>query len=193
MDSNNRSIWTAYGMESTFGTHPDSQFETILSDGISIPNLKALNAKHRGPFQMNREVQNRYGLSDREVFDVNKASQVYNAEVKKNTENMNKVIQMSEELGIDRDLLEYMTWQQGRLGTMDIITTAASTEGQLTHISRKTLRGNSTRPLGGSSDYSYANDYLSMLKDKWNERKKGSEKYLPLTEEEKVFDGEIKF
>ena len=193
MDNKNRSTWIAYGMESTFGAHPDSKSGYINHEGVHVPITRNWNAKHRGPFQMNRKVQKDYGLENWEVFDVNKASQVYEMEVKKRTKNMNKVIELAENLGIEKDLLEYITWQQGRLGAMDIITTAAKTEGELKYVSRKTLKGNSTRPLGGSSDYSYANDYLSMLKDKWNERKKGSEKYLPLTEEEKVFDGEIKF
>ena len=193
MDNKNRSTWAAYGMESTFGTHPSTKHSYINQEGMSIPITKNWNAKYRGPFQMNRDVQNKYGLSNWEVFDPNKASKVYEIEVAERTKNMDNIMAMAENLGIEKGLVEYLTWQQGRLGAMDIITTAARTEGELKHVSKNTLKANSTRPLDGSSDYSYANDYLSMLKDKWDERKKGSEKYLPLTEEEKVFEGEIKF
>ena len=199
-DVNERDVWTAYGMESSFGRDYSTLAYTIKDQAVNRP---AWNAKYKGSFQIGRTVQAEYGLKTGELFDkpgtLGKSAEVYKkyvASATKDTGGWNnwRINERAEDLGLDKGLLEYLTWQEGREGTIEIITAASRPNGTLPNGMRRVLQQNSERSLPkGASDQKYAALYLDQLKNAWNRRKKQSEAYSPLTEEEKVFNSEIKF
>jgi len=196
-----RDVWTAYGMESSFGKDHSTLAYTIKDQGLNRP---AWNATYKGSFQIGKTVQNEYGLATGELFDkpgtLGKSAGVYAAHVVSNEGTKDfgdwekyDVNEKSDALGIDRGLLQYLTWQQGRAGAINIITAASNPNGVLGKVRTK-LQKNSERTLPkGASDQQYALLYLDQLKNAWDRRKKESEAYYPLTEEEQVFNNEVKF
>ena len=114
-----REIWTAYGIESSFG------------QSLKVQKWNPLNwdDTYRGPFQMDRDIQAKYGLNMWEVFDPDKAGLVYRKETVERTLDDGDwkewdIEARAADLGISDETLRYMTWQQGRAGVIDIITTA---------------------------------------------------------------------
>ena len=117
MNENLRNSQIAMGMESTFGTNSNAMDPT-------------LDRTYRGPYQIGPEIQRKYNLSNSDLFDIDKARRVYMEEVQSatlNNEDWAKwdIGNRSNLLGIDQGLLEYMTWQQGRAGVINIITAAS--------------------------------------------------------------------
>lgn len=195
-----RDVWTAYGMESSFGKDRSTLAYTVKDQAI---NRQAWNATYKGSFQIGKTVQNEYGLATGELFDkpgtLGKSAEVYKQYVANATKDTGGwsnwgVNEKAETLGLDKGLLEYLTWQEGREGTIEIITAAARPNGSLPSGMRRVLQRNSETSLPkGASDQKYALLYLDQLKNAWDRRKKQSEAYYPLTEEEQVFNNEVKF
>ena len=107
----------AMGIESSFGT--DSTAYNL--DGSYI-----------GPFQIGEDVAAKYPdiiKSKNDLLDADKSRQVYNLEVENLTKNDKSwkrwsVDERSKELLLPSGLVEWITWNQGRGGAIDIITTA---------------------------------------------------------------------
>lgn len=196
-----RDVWTAYGMESSFGKDRSTLAYTVKDQSINRP---AWNATYKGSFQIGETVQSNYGLKTGELFDqpgkLGKSARVYAAHVISNegTKDVGDwkkydVNDKADALGVDRGLLQYLTWQQGRKGALNIITAASKPNGVLGKVRTK-LQQNSERTLPkGASDQQYALLYLDQLKNAWDRRKKESEAYYHLTEKEQVFNNEVKF
>jgi len=195
-----RDLYTAFGMESSFGedtaTHP-----YFLKTGMQKES--AWSAKYRGPFQMSREVQQKHGLSDDDVFRPDKAVGAYineTSELMRNDESWAawEIDKRAEDLGLDRGLLRYLVWQQGRSGVIDIITAASHdieggynstiykgkkvgvTSGNLGKTVRKNMANNvSGLDPNEESGTKYAQAYLMKLNEKWAKRKEESYDKFP--------------
>ena len=118
MNQKLRNAFTAFGMESSFGKNKAAYDPFRGSSYI-------------GGMQIGPEVLKKHGLSQVQVLSSDALSrEVYMKEVEERTENNGTwkewdVDGKADKLGIEQGLKEYMTWQQGRGGVIDIITTAA--------------------------------------------------------------------
>ena len=198
-----RDLYTAFGMESSFGedssTHPyhlksDKQKGHIAGQR----QADAWSSKFRGPFQMSTEVQEKHGLSDEDVFSPDKAVGVYineTSDLMRNDRSWKawEIDKRAKDLDIDRGLLRYLVWQQGRAGAIDIITAASHdidgdygrtmykgrvagvTSGKLGEDVRENMANNvSGLDSKNKSGTEYAQEYLVKLSEKWAKRKEES-------------------
>ena len=167
---NRNGLMKAAYMESTFGTNMGKEADTYY-----------------GLMQSSKELAKEYGI------DRGDAAYYYGDVVSKNLKNSNMWLNeglndVASNLEIDRDLLEYMSWQQGRggegggLSEVLSILSESSLEGgihdnNLTSGQRKKLmkntkswdRGGRIDELKKMSDLELSHLWLNDTKEKWNE------------------------
>ena len=83
----------------------------------------------------------------------------------------------SEAIGGGKDVqgfVEYMTWQQGRSGTLDIITTTMGEGGKLNKTSKAYMLNNISESqkleLKDLSDKEFAQKWLRIQHEKWESK-----------------------
>ena len=175
-------ILTATGLESSFGS--DKKAFNLTSNYI-------------GPLQVGEDTAKAYPdiiKSREDLLDLEKSAKIYSAEVKKRTKDNKSwkkwsINKRSEDLRIPGALVEWITWNQGRGGAIDIITTAshgegvyesgsgAKTSGNLSEDVKKNILSNlsSQAKLKAekvSSDKELAEIYIQHVKEKWIEKHK---------------------
>ena len=126
MKPNERGAFIAFGMESSFGENR---------------NTNSLSSAHVGPMQMDLNVAYKHGLESSEDgidprLDLNTAINIYARETEERVENVNSwsdwdINSRAADLGLSPEQLKYLTWQQGRAGAIDIITTATASGNYL--------------------------------------------------------------
>jgi hypothetical protein len=210
-----RGTLIAVGMESSFGTHPGTTNQAlayitkivkqVASGNLSLSALKTLPT-YLGPLQVSQDMLKTNNMTLEDAFDLKKATDLYKKQVKKNTKNNGTwkkydIDKRAASIGIDRDMLEYLTWQQGRAGTIDIITAATVHDKSFTgspkgNISKTTknnilnnLSANKQSIQNAPNDTDMATGYITQLQNKWDQRAKESYNYLP-NNENAIFDSQ---
>ena len=212
-----REIWTAYGIESSFGQNKIGGLPK--DEGISgMVYEKAIPQITRGPFQIDRVKQKELGLSDKDVFDKDKMALEYinNTRVlTRDDEDWKKwdINKRAADLGISDETLRYMTWQQGRAGVIDIITTATYgtrhlySKKEYTIKDGKKVKQSYTGTLGKSvkghmndnmgpyeklpkiiDDRQRSKKYIQFWNQKWADKKEESKKHWGPQPDEEVMN-----
>ena len=199
MKPNERGAFIAFGMESGFGEDK----RMFIDDG------------YLGPMQMSQDVAVKHGLlvSSEDKgrddtydprIDINTSINIYANETNERIKNVGSwanwdINKRAEDLGISKEQLKYLTWQQGRAGAIDIITTATSginypgnsTSGKLGKGMADKLRGNmdfiSEFTSKGKEHTELASHYINQFKDMWGKREQESYEKIPPSQEEQVF------